>query len=638
MIKAKAIRITVAAIASLMAIGGGLSMAAELNLKWRDNSSNEDGFSIERSIDGMSFAEIARVGRDTNSYRDSNLETRSYWYRVRAFNLFGYSGYTNIARRVAVDRGGANAYSLFDEAPFSYWLSSDGKMRVTVNSIGPNLSFQWYRGESGDSSEPVEAAGDDFVVIDNWAASEPYWVRAVSSPSSGPIAIEESETFRVDTAAQVDYYFGTLDSGGECAVVVDGSGNSVLYGLDASGSRVIRANVEAPGPSARSTQGALSGGISYFADLDSSARPWAHGEHGVFEGGVIGSSGGKSFSVVAPSGRGLCLVSLGGSAEAYPIELNASNGAVRDSLTMQMGLDGATVSGVLDYPDGEREFSCARTGRPGKARLVNSSVRGRVMQGDEIMIAGLSVGGNGGAEVVIRGVGPALNSLGIEDFIRDPRLKMYRQSDFELLTTNDGWDGSVDLSSKMDSLGAFPFERGSEDTAFSSSVSSGSYTFHLENIGLSGALGLLEVYDLQNSGSGLSAARVRNLSTRSFVGRQDEVLIGGVVVSGVGPIRLLVRAVGPELESQGVEGALSDPKLELYSHHSEIPELIASNRDWNEDPRISEVTARVGAFPLVEDSGSAGMIIWLDRGVYSVITSPESGENGIALFEVYQID
>jgi hypothetical protein len=71
-------------------------------LTWIDNSSNEDGFKIERCIGGgcTAFVQLAQVGAGVTTYPDTGLlrDTR-YGYRVRAFNGIGNSAYSNIARR-----------------------------------------------------------------------------------------------------------------------------------------------------------------------------------------------------------------------------------------------------------------------------------------------------------------------------------------------------------------------------------------------------------------------------------------------------------------------------------------------------------------------------------------------------------
>jgi peptidyl-Asp metalloendopeptidase len=65
---------------------------------WTDNSSNESGFKVERSPDGVTFSEISSVGSGTTSYTDSSVATSTkYYYRVRAYNSAGTSAYSNVA-------------------------------------------------------------------------------------------------------------------------------------------------------------------------------------------------------------------------------------------------------------------------------------------------------------------------------------------------------------------------------------------------------------------------------------------------------------------------------------------------------------------------------------------------------------
>jgi len=64
----------------------------QIVLHWRDNSTNEAGFLLERSIDGGSFLPLATVGANITFYVDQNLAAASsYNYRVRSFNSAGES-------------------------------------------------------------------------------------------------------------------------------------------------------------------------------------------------------------------------------------------------------------------------------------------------------------------------------------------------------------------------------------------------------------------------------------------------------------------------------------------------------------------------------------------------------------------
>jgi hypothetical protein len=67
-----------------------------VSLGWVDNSTNESGFKLERSGDGVNFSEIATLGTDATSFADGSVAARStYYYRVRAFNSVGGSGFSN---------------------------------------------------------------------------------------------------------------------------------------------------------------------------------------------------------------------------------------------------------------------------------------------------------------------------------------------------------------------------------------------------------------------------------------------------------------------------------------------------------------------------------------------------------------
>jgi hypothetical protein len=73
--------------------------AAQLGLTWTNNSTNEDGFKIERATGTTgTFAQIAITGANATSYSDSGLaDATTYCYRVRAFNTAGDSAYSNVA-------------------------------------------------------------------------------------------------------------------------------------------------------------------------------------------------------------------------------------------------------------------------------------------------------------------------------------------------------------------------------------------------------------------------------------------------------------------------------------------------------------------------------------------------------------
>jgi nitrous oxidase accessory protein NosD len=71
---------------------------SQINLSWNDNATNETGYQIDRSLDGITFAPLATLGVNVTSYSDTGLSnTQLYWYRVRATNSGGDSANSNVA-------------------------------------------------------------------------------------------------------------------------------------------------------------------------------------------------------------------------------------------------------------------------------------------------------------------------------------------------------------------------------------------------------------------------------------------------------------------------------------------------------------------------------------------------------------
>ncbi len=60
--------------------------AQEVRLSWIDNSANEDGFIVEKSLDNITFTEVGRVGRDTVTFSDmTTANNQMLYYRVATY-------------------------------------------------------------------------------------------------------------------------------------------------------------------------------------------------------------------------------------------------------------------------------------------------------------------------------------------------------------------------------------------------------------------------------------------------------------------------------------------------------------------------------------------------------------------------
>jgi len=129
-----------------------------------------------------------------------------------------------------------------------------------------------------------------------------------------------------------------------------------------------------------------------------------------------------------------------------------------------------------------------------------------------------------------------------------------------------------------------------------------------------------------------SRSHLANISTRMNVGVNENVLIGGFIVSGSQPKQLIVRAVGPSLTAAGVTGAMANPMLEL---HDSTGALIASNDNWQTGGQVSQISAS-GLAP--SNALESAIIATLPSGNYTAIVRGVNSTTGIALVEVYELD
>src|SRR6266496_5244158 len=69
--------------------------ASQINLTWLDNSAIEAGYGIERAPTSSGpWAQIAATGANVTSYSSTGLAAATtYYYRVRAYSVQGYSTY-----------------------------------------------------------------------------------------------------------------------------------------------------------------------------------------------------------------------------------------------------------------------------------------------------------------------------------------------------------------------------------------------------------------------------------------------------------------------------------------------------------------------------------------------------------------
>lgn len=262
--------------------------------------------------------------------------------------------------------------------------------------------------------------------------------------------------------------------------------------------------------------------------------------------------------------------------------------------------------------------------RPGvHPQLFNISTRLRVSTGDSVAIGGFIITGVAPKKVVLRAMGPSLQ--GLDDALADPILEL-RDAAGDLITANDDWRDNAESASELTTIGLAPAE--DAESALIITLLPGQYTAIVRGSNGMTGTALVEAYD----GDLAADSQLANISTRGFVGTDDNVMIGGFIIGGNSQAngRVVVRAIGPSLSAFGITGALPDPLLELKDANGST---LMSNDDWRESQEM-EIN-ETGLAPT--DDRESALVTSLPDGNYTAIISGKSDASGVAVVEVYGV-
>jgi hypothetical protein len=127
------------------------------------------------------------------------------------------------------------------------------------------------------------------------------------------------------------------------------------------------------------------------------------------------------------------------------------------------------------------------------AKLANISTRALVGTGDNIVIAGFTLGGHSGdGRIVVRGLGPSLAAIGMTNALADPTLEL-RDGNGALLMANNNWQDNPTQMAELMSAGLPPANP--LESAIAATLPPGAYTALLAGLNNGAGIGLVEVYD-----------------------------------------------------------------------------------------------------------------------------------------------
>ena len=133
---------------------------------------------------------------------------------------------------------------------------------------------------------------------------------------------------------------------------------------------------------------------------------------------------------------------------------------------------------------------------------------------------------------------------------------------------------------------------------------------------------------LPNPPPGSTSQQVLNVSTRASAGVDENVIVGGFIVSGDRVKRVVLRALGPSVGQDGVNGVLADPVISLYDSGGVLMESNDNRLDLG------------GVInPLLPSNPSESYLTAiLPPASYTAIVEGVDGTSGVALVEIYDLE
>ncbi|HUG11882.1 MAG TPA: family 43 glycosylhydrolase [Opitutaceae bacterium] len=265
------------------------------------------------------------------------------------------------------------------------------------------------------------------------------------------------------------------------------------------------------------------------------------------------------------------------------------------------------------------------------SRIVNLSARAPLTTG-ALLIPGFVLIGTEPGPLLIRTIGPTLANYNVTNAHPDPAMTLFAGQNSML--ANDDWGDAANAAAIADATiarGAFALGAASRDAAAFVDLAPGLYTTHISGAPGSSGLVLFELYE-----DGRSDLQLVNVSARADNGTGENIMILGFVIAGTGARTLLIRAVGPSLADHNVTGWLEDPVLTIYQ--GDTPILTVD--DWGDAPDIAALTATMntaGAFPLIDGSTDAAVVVSLMPGLYTALARGVGDTTGNVLVEVYDL-
>jgi hypothetical protein len=276
------------------------------------------------------------------------------------------------------------------------------------------------------------------------------------------------------------------------------------------------------------------------------------------------------------------------------------------------------------------------------ARIVSVSVRGTIGAGDDKRIMGFRM--NGTADVLLRGVGPALANFGIPSstLLPDPKITLFRYingdpaqgSERVLEGDNDNYTSNSNSSDIENVRASYALDIPTNPLQAISmpTLSQGFYTSQVEDVSGETGIGWAGVdFSYPNT----TSTSFLHVSTRGIV-QTTEYMFSAFQIIGEGTRKLYIRGRGPSLADFGVPGVMPDPIIRVFKYDDDTfasSTMLAENDDYTSNANhldILSYSTSLYGWPAINEKDPA-LVMDLGSGYYTVqliSTSTDNDGNG----------
>jgi sugar lactone lactonase YvrE len=380
-------------------------------------------------------------------------------------DLYVVSAFGNVIMRGALD-----TVPVISTHPQPQTIDAGTSATLSVSATGGGLTYQWKR-----DGVAIPGATNSTLVVSNAtpAATGDYTVDVVNSAgsrTSNPARLTVNAPFA--DVGRITNLAIRSRAGTDAQTLIVGF---AIGGAGASGTKPVLLRGVGPTLSAFNVPGLLAdprlelynASNTRMSDNDD----WAGSAQIVAIGNQVGA-----FALAGATSKDAALYNPAFTSGSYSVQIT--------------GTAGTTGVALAEIYDATASTAVTAT----TPRLTNVSARTQVGTGDDILIAGFTIGGQTPQTVLIRAVGPTLTDFGVAGVLADPRLELYTGS--TRINENDNWGGAAALSSAFQSVAAFALPAASRDAVLLLTLQPGSYTAQVIGVGNTSGVALVEVYEV----------------------------------------------------------------------------------------------------------------------------------------------